>query len=80
MSTLPFIYNGQPSRVIFGKGSLQQLEAEIDLLGARQALILCTPEQRAQAEQVADLVWARLVHWTPACRFWPFRPPMPVPK
>ena len=59
MSTLPFIYNGQPSRVIFGKGSLQQLEAEIDLLGARQALILCTPEQRAQAEQVADLLGSR---------------------
>ncbi|MNB81492.1 Maleylacetate reductase [compost metagenome] len=59
MSTLPFIYNGQPSRVIFGKGSLQELEAEIDRLGAKRALVLCTPEQRPQAEHIAQLLGSR---------------------
>ncbi|WP_416424088.1 maleylacetate reductase [Pseudomonas sp. App30] len=59
MSTPPFVYNGQPSRVIFGQGSLQQLEAEIDRLGAKRALVLCTPEQRAQAEHIAQLLGER---------------------
>ncbi|WP_455925663.1 maleylacetate reductase [Pseudomonas putida] len=59
MSTPPFVYNGQPSRVIFGQGSLQQLEAEIDRLGAKRALVLCTPEQRAQAEHIAQLLGSR---------------------
>jgi maleylacetate reductase len=54
-----FTYNAQPARVIFGAGSLQHLAREIDLLGARRALILSTPEQRASAEMVADLLGAR---------------------
>jgi len=49
-----FIYNGQPSRVVFGAGALQHLEREIELLGARKALVLSTPEQRDQAHMVAD--------------------------
>jgi maleylacetate reductase len=54
-----FVYNGQPSRVVFGAGSLRHLEREISLLGAERALVLCTPEQRASAEQVAGLIGAR---------------------
>lgn len=54
-----FIYNGQPSRVVFGAGSLAHLEREIDALGARRALVLATPEQAAQAEQVADRLGSR---------------------
>jgi maleylacetate reductase len=54
-----FVYNGQPGRVIFGAGSLQHLVREIDALGARKALVLSTPEQRASAEQVADLLGSR---------------------
>jgi maleylacetate reductase len=49
-----FIYIGQAARVVFGAGSLKHLEREIELLGARRALILSTPEQRAQAEMVAQ--------------------------
>ncbi|WP_263260561.1 maleylacetate reductase [Pseudomonas sp. RIT-PI-S] len=59
MATPAFIYNGQPARVIFGKGSLQHLEAEIDRLGAKRALVLCTPEQHAQAEHIARLLGDR---------------------
>ena len=54
-----FVYIGRPARVIFGAGSLQQLGAEIELLGARKALVLSTPEQRASAERVAQLLGAR---------------------
>ncbi len=51
-----FIYVGQPQRVVFGAGSLAQLAAEIDTLGARRALVLSTPEQRPQAERVVELL------------------------
>ncbi|MGF6096117.1 maleylacetate reductase [Pseudomonas sp. 18175] len=59
MATANFTYTGLPARVIFGKGSLQQLEAEIDHLGSRRALVLCTPEQRDQAEAIAEMLGAR---------------------
>lgn len=54
-----FIYNGQPSRVVFGAGSLVHLEREIDLLGAKRALVLSTPEQLHQAQMVADRLGTR---------------------
>ena len=54
-----FIYNGQPSRVVFGAGSLAHLEREIDLLGAKCALVLSTPEQAGLAEGVAQRLGVR---------------------
>ncbi len=51
-----FTYNGQPSCVIFDAGSLQHLARKIDLLGAKRALVLSTPERRASAEMIADLL------------------------
>ncbi len=54
-----FIYNGQPSRVVFGAGALKHLEREIELLGARKALVLSTPEQQDQAQMVADRLGGR---------------------
>jgi maleylacetate reductase len=55
----PFTYIGRPARVLFGAGALSQLPAEVDRLGARKAIVLSTPEQRASAEQVAALLGAR---------------------
>ncbi|MFJ1254228.1 maleylacetate reductase [Cupriavidus sp. CuC1] len=55
----PFVYNGLPSRVVFGAGSLDQLGREIELLGATRALVLSTPQQRAQAEALAAQLGAR---------------------
>jgi len=49
-----FVYNANAARVVFGAGSLQHLEREIELLGARRALVLSTPGQRGQAERVAQ--------------------------
>ena len=54
-----FVYIGRAARVIFGAGSLQQLGAEIEALGARKALVLSTPEQRGSAERVAALLGPR---------------------
>lgn len=54
-----FVYIGRAARVIFGAGSLQQLGAEIDALGASKALVLSTPEQRESAERVAQLLGTR---------------------
>ncbi|WP_369991884.1 maleylacetate reductase [Pseudomonas xanthosomatis] len=54
-----FTYTGLPARVIFGKGSLQNLEEEIDRLGSRRALVLSTPEQRDQAERIAGILGDR---------------------
>ena len=51
-----FHFTSLPSRVIFGEGSLAQVKKEIELLGAKRALILCTPEQRALAEDVSTLL------------------------
>ncbi|MDM0042657.1 maleylacetate reductase [Variovorax sp. J22G21] len=54
-----FVYVAQPARVVFGAGSLAQLGAEIEALGAKRALVLSTPGQRALAERVAGLLGAR---------------------
>ncbi|OZI72337.1 maleylacetate reductase [Bordetella genomosp. 12] len=51
-----FTYTSQAQRVVFGAGSLARLPAELDALGLRRALVLCTPAQRGQAEQVAALL------------------------
>jgi alcohol dehydrogenase class IV len=54
-----FIYTAHPTRVVFGPGALQHLGREIDALGAKRALVLCTPEQTAAAERVATLLGER---------------------
>lgn len=54
-----FVYNAQAARVVFGAGSLQHLGREIEALSARKALVLSTPEQRASAEMIADLLGPR---------------------
>ena len=48
-----FTYNQLPGRVVFGVGALAELPREIERLGAKRALVLATPEQEAQAEDVA---------------------------
>jgi len=51
-TTLDFVYQAAPARVVFGAGSLQYLEREISLLGAKRALVLCTTGQRGGAEAI----------------------------
>lgn len=47
-----FIYNGLPSRVVFGTGSLDRLADETSALNITNALVLSTPRQRHLAENV----------------------------
>jgi maleylacetate reductase len=56
-----FVYQALPARVVFGVGSLKQLPAEVDLLGLRRVLVLCTSYQRTDAEKIAALLGARCV-------------------
>lgn len=51
-----FTYTTQASRVVFGAGSMKLIQQEVETLGARRALVLCTPEQKAQAEMVSALL------------------------
>jgi alcohol dehydrogenase class IV len=55
----PFVYTSAATRVVFGVGSLERLAEEIVQIGATRALVLSTPEQRAQAEDVARRLGAR---------------------
>jgi maleylacetate reductase len=54
-----FVYNGLPSRVLFGAGSIAQLPAELDRLGVKKALLLSTPEQKASVSLIAKTLGAR---------------------
>ena len=53
-----FVFTAQPSRVVFGRGSLARLAHEVESLGARRALVLCTPQQVEQAQAASDLLGA----------------------
>lgn len=52
----PFVYNANPSRVIFGSGTISQLPEEITRLGARRAIVLSTPEQASEAEALTQRI------------------------
>ena len=49
----PFVYNALPARVVFGQGTIEKLSDEVSRLGCRRALILSTPRQQSEAEQLA---------------------------
>jgi alcohol dehydrogenase class IV len=51
-----FVYQGSPQRVVFGAGSLKTIGEEAARLGIRRALVLSTPEQKSQAEDIAALI------------------------
>jgi maleylacetate reductase len=55
----PFVYTGYASRVVFGEGTIAQLPAELDRLGATRALVLSTPEQAASVRRVAASLGSR---------------------
>ena len=51
--TTPFVCESRAQRVLFGPGALARIAGELDALGVRRALVLCTPPQREQAERLA---------------------------
>lgn len=56
-----FLYIAHPARVLFGDGSVLRVADEVDALGASRALVLCSPEQRRDAESVAEMLGGRCV-------------------
>lgn len=51
-----FVYNGHPSRVVFGFGTTSALPEEMKRLGTRRALILTTPAQEDAGRKLAELL------------------------
>jgi maleylacetate reductase len=51
-----FEYNALPVRVLFGLDTLNKLPDEVSRLQGERVLIISTPEQKAQAEQVCNLL------------------------
>ncbi len=51
-----FVYAGLPMRVVFGRGTLARLKDEVRALGHSRALVISTPPQAAQAEEVAAIL------------------------
>ena len=48
-----FVYNGLPSRVVFGPGAVAQLPAEVARLGAKRVLLLSTPGRAGMVAAVS---------------------------
>ena len=48
-----FVYSGLPSRVVFGAGSVRQLAAEVERLGAKRVLMISTRGRAAMVQEIA---------------------------
>src|ERR1700751_6391214 len=48
-----FVYTALPSKVLFGFGTLDKVADEVRLLDCRRALVLSTPQQEVQANDLA---------------------------
>ena len=56
----PFVYQPLSTRAVFGAGTLAQVGAEVERVGARRALVLSTPGRaEAQANAIAALLGER---------------------
>jgi len=52
----PFVYQGFPHRVIFGRGRITEAAETLKAVGGNRALVLSTSEQREVAERVAGIL------------------------
>lgn len=53
MTVVPFTYQANPGRVLFGSGTLAQVPDELDRLSLRRVLVLTTPAQEADGHSLA---------------------------
>lgn len=58
---LNFAYQALPWNIIFGIDALQQLPAQLNKMGLSRALVLTTPQQAEQGQQIVDLLGQRAV-------------------
>lgn len=59
MAAREFAFEMRMPRVVFGAGALAHLPRELDSLGVKRALVLCTPGQRSLGERTAALLGAQ---------------------
>lgn len=64
-STPGDVYNAVPPRVVFGAGAADGIDAEVERLGARRALVVSTPGRGAMARRVVDRLGDRCVGLLP---------------
>ncbi|MGQ5638852.1 MULTISPECIES: maleylacetate reductase [unclassified Streptomyces] len=53
-----FVHRGQITKVVFGSGTRSRVPEEVDALGSRRVLVLCTPAQVELAAQTSDQLGA----------------------
>jgi alcohol dehydrogenase class IV len=56
---MDFVYNANPSRVIFGVGARRKVAEELDRLGIQRAIVLSTPDQALVAGEFAKIIGDR---------------------
>jgi alcohol dehydrogenase class IV len=56
-----FSYKALPWNIVFGAGALKKLPEELDKLGYSRALVLATPQQTAQGQDLVKLLGDRAV-------------------
>jgi len=56
-----FVYNSNPGRVLFGSGTIQKLPEELKRLNKTSPLILSTPQQVQQAEDIKNILSGNVV-------------------
>jgi alcohol dehydrogenase class IV len=56
-----FVYNGIPSKVIFGQGKLDALPDVVKSMQLERCIVLTTPEQRHLGQRVADMLGYKAV-------------------
>jgi maleylacetate reductase len=55
----PFVYESFPVRVVFGTGTIKQLPTELDRLTVSRALVLTTPPQEPQGQEILAMLGGR---------------------
>ncbi len=55
-----FVYSANPSRVVFGRGTLEQLGPETERLGMSRVLIIAGPHQDAAVDRAAAALGSRV--------------------
>ncbi|MFG2480635.1 maleylacetate reductase [Streptomyces fagopyri] len=53
-----FVHRGRITKVVFGSGTRSRIPEEVDLIGCRRVLVLCTPDRVDQAAEIRDLLGA----------------------
>lgn len=55
----PFVYTAHAARVVFGSGTIARLPDEVERLGLSRVLVLATPQQAAEADELAQTFGGR---------------------